>query len=207
MGALVRGIHVELSVSMLTSQERTKPLSPGILWNTPHRPPPASPDKPAPRSRRASYLGTTWVAEGSPEETQALCVLNWLLPGVFFPHHSLNVQADLDELPMIVGFRPMKYLKQLEEYGLKIPEEKIVDLLDAEENGQKFDSALSLAKRWNERYADNLIEPLPFYSEMELGRVLYIRICNNDDTPNPPQKTSIFDFEDRYNPDDDGLPF
>ena len=118
-----------------------------------------------------------------------------------------NVQADLDELPMIVGFRPMKYLKQLEVYGLKIPTEKIVDLLDAEENGQKFDSALSLAKRWNESYADNLKEPYPFYKEMELGRALYIRICNNDDTPNPPQETSIFDYEDRNDPDDDGLPF
>ena len=32
--------------------------------------PPASPFRPAPRSRRASYVGTTWVAEGGPEEAQ-----------------------------------------------------------------------------------------------------------------------------------------
>lgn len=116
-----------------------------------------------------------------------------------------DIQQDLDELPIILGFHPIKYLSQLEKYGLKIPTEKIVDLLDG------YADEYELAQEWGEIYLIQQGEKqLGSVKERDLGDRIYRRMCNNDHTPALPPEKFVFEYleyDDISDPPVDDIPF
>lgn len=111
--------------------------------------------------------------------------------------YAKNIQDDLDSASAIIGFCPTFLLSKLRKYGLTVPKDKIIDLINPDTtdiNAQIY----QFVKEWNADYPAEAPKSLSVGEQIKLISDLYYRICNNDKSPRVKPDPDSFDYIDAY---------